>query len=401
MHFAELIEHRRPWLGTAAMQLCLTQSFSEPANDVLERIIHAYRLASEAERERSVVRSGPWQRIRSEHMGELVSLMEAGQPAALAAYLRELPLRPAGHGFFQGKVRFEATAAAPLAGRRQLALIMDAICGLAEWLGVLGVVCPEGRPTIPSVPPTVEQLVDQIESATGLPLGVPQICAGLYGLAVADRVVHVRSACAVYAACRIRDWLGEHTGRALGDCRIGEIGPGIGLVPALLGRLGARHLMLVDLPELNAMQAYFLHQSMPLHQLVLFGEPMPADGSTIQILPDFEFLDGPEPGLDLVFNQDSLPELDLPTVRRYLDRIPKAARYFLSINQETRVPVGTPLTGGFLPSMLKNVVGYRCLYRMPAWCRAGYLEEMFLCGEGGGSSAPTDGRTALPSHGSP
>lgn len=380
MHYAELIEHRRPWLKGVVLQPGLTQARGEPADEMLERIIRGYRLASAAERDRNVVRSGPWRRIRSQHMGELVSLLEAGEPAALAAYLRELPLRQAGHGFFQGKAAFDTTVTDPVAERQRLVWIMDALCGLAESLGVLGVVCPEGRPTIPTDPPTVAELVDRIESMTGLPLGVPHICAGLFGLAAGDRVIHVRSACAVYAAGRIRDWLEERTGGPLGDCGIGEIGPGIGLVPTLLATLGARRLTLIDIPELNAMQAYFLHQSLPTHRLTLFGEPSSADGKTIRIMPDFEFLDGLEPPLDLLLNQDSLPELDLPTVHRYLDRIPRAARYFLSINQETRVPESTPLAGGFLPSMLRNAEGYRFLYRMPAWCRAGYLEEMFRCG---------------------
>lgn len=387
MHFADLIEQRRPWLAGTAMRSGLTRALGEPAADVLDRIIRAYRHASAAERDRGVVRSGPWHRIRSEHMGELVSLLEAGQPAALAAHLRALPTRQAGHGFFQGTATFAATTADPVAERRRLVWIMDALCGLAESLGVLGVVCPEGRPTIPCDPPSVDTLVERIESVTGLPLGVPHICAGLFGLAAGDRVVHVRSACAVYAACRIRDWLAERAGTPLEDCRIGEIGPGIGLVPTLLGTLGARHLVLVDLPELNAMQAYFLSQSLPSHRLLLFGEPAPADGATVRIMPDFEFLDGSPPRLDLLFNQDSLPELDLPTVRRYLDRIPQACRYFLSINQETRVPEGTPLAGGFLPSMLRDAAGYRSLYRMPAWCRAGYLEEMFSCGDKAGGRA--------------
>jgi hypothetical protein len=210
---------------------------------------------------------------------------------------------------------------------------------------------------------------------------VPDICAGLFGLASGDRVIHVRSACAVYAACRIQDWLREREGRALDECRICEIGPGIGLVPTILGGLGARELFLVDLPELNAMQAYFVSQSLPSHHLSLFGEPSPTAGPIIRILPDFEFLDGVMPRFDLVFNQDSLPELDLDTVRRYLARIPRTTRYFLSINQETRVPEATPLAGGFLPSMLRGSANWRCLYRMPAWARAGYLEEMYRCDE--------------------
>ena len=381
MDHVELIARRRPWLGDLPLRAGRTRAQSRATFEVLERIVRAYRQASVAERDRGVVRGGAWHRIRSSHMGELVALLEAGPPEPLGDYLCELPMRQAGHGFFQGKVTSEATTGDPAAERRRLVWIMDSLCGLAEALGVLGVDCPEGQPTIPCPPPSVEELVARIEEAMGLSPAVPDICAGLFGLASGDRVIHVRSACAVYAACRIQDWLREREGRALDECRICEIGPGIGLVPTILGGLGARELFLVDLPELNAMQAYFVSQSLPSHHLSLFGEPSPTAGPVIRILPDFEFLDGVMPRFDLVFNQDSLPELDLDTVRRYLARIPRTTRYFLSINQETRVPEATPLAGGFLPSMPRGSANWRCLYRMPAWARAGYLEEMYRCDE--------------------
>jgi len=383
MNHVDLIERRRPWLRDLPLRAGLTGGPSRPDTVMLERIVAAYRRASDRERDRGVVRSGPWQRIRSGHMGELIALLEAGHPQPLADYLGELPRRHAGHGFFQGKPTYDATMADAVAQRRRLVWIMDSVCGLAESLGLLGVDCPEAQPTIPVAPPSADELVDRIEAATGLPLGVPHVCAGLFGMAVGDRVVHVRSACAVYAAGRIREWLDERTGKGLADCRIGEIGPGIGLVPILLAGLGARHLTLIDLPELNAMQAFFLSQALPTHRLVLCGEECPAELPAVRIMPDFEFLDGPVVEVDLLFNQDSLPELDLDTVRRYLERIPRSAGHFLSINQETRVPEGTPLAGGFLPSLLRQATGYRRLARVPAWCRAGYLEEMFACDAGG------------------
>ena len=137
-------------------------------------------------------------------------------------------------------------------------------------------------------------------------------------------------------------------------------------------------MLLVDLPELNAIQAYFLAQALPGHALSLFGEPPATDGPTVRIVPDFQFLAGDVPRCDLIFNQDSLPEIDLHGVRRYLDRIARTTTYFLSINQETRVPVGTPLDGGFLPSMVRPPHPLRRLERMAAWCRAGYLEEIFV-----------------------
>lgn len=383
MDHAVLIEQRRPWLRESELVAGLTRAATGPDPDILLRIVAAFHQAKQAERELGVVRGGPWQRIRSDHMGELTALLEAGRPEPLNDYLRELAVRQAGHGFFQGKPTFDVIQANPTSQRQRLLWIADSVCGLAEWLGVMGVSCPEGRPTVPAPPPVLDELVARIEARVGLPLRVPEICGGLFGLASGGGVVHVRSTTAVYAALRIQRSLLERERRPLDQGRVCEIGPGIGLVASVLGRLGARELTLVDLPELNAMQAYFLAQALPNHPLALFAEPAPPPGPALRIMPDFEFLSGSAGRFDLIFNQDSLPELDLETVRRYLDVIPRSTRLFLSFNQETRVPVGTPPGAAFLPSLLPDSPSVRCLERSPAWLRAGYVEELFACGGGG------------------
>jgi len=379
MDHAALIEQRRPWLRESELVARSTQAATGPDPVILERIVAAFRRAKQAERDLGVVRGGPWQRIRSEHMGELTSLLEVGHPAPLNDYLRELAIRQAGHGFFQGKPTFDVIDANPASQRQRLLWIADSVCGLAEWLGLVGVSCPEGRPTAPAPPPQLDELAARIEARTGLPLRVPDICGGLFGLAAGGGVVHVRSTTAVYAALRIQRALRDCERRPLEQSRVCEIGPGIGLVAFMLGRLGARELTLVDLPELNAMQAYFLAQALPNHPLALFAEPDPPPGPALRIVPDFEFLSGSTGRFDLIFNQDSLPELDLETVRRYLDLIPRGCRLFLSFNQETRVPVGTPPGAAFLPALLPDSQQVRCLERSPSWLRAGYVEELFAC----------------------
>ena len=380
MDHAALIEQRRPWLRESELVASQTRAAAGPDSTVLRRIVAAFRQAKQAERDLGVVRGGPWQRIRSDHMGELTALLEAGHPEPLNAYLRELAIRQAGHGFFQGKPTLDVIHANPSSQRQRLLWIADSVCGLAEWLGLTGVSCPEGRQTVPASPPQLDDLVARIESRIGMPLHVPDICGGLFGLAAGGGVVHVRSTTAVYAALRIRQSLRDRNLRSLDQSRICEIGPGIGLVTFILGRLGARELTLVDLPELNAMQAYFLAQALPDYPLSLFGEPALPPGPAVHIMPDFEFLPGAAGRFDLIFNQDSLPELDLETVRRYLDVIPRSTRLFLSFNQETRVPTGTPPGAAFLPRLLPDAPEVRCLERSPSWLRAGYVEELFACG---------------------
>lgn len=381
MDAASLVEYRRPWLADIEIRPGTTRRFTRIDPAMLARIVAAYRAANRAERDRGVLRDGPWRQIRAEHMGELVHLLERGEPAALDAYLGDLPVKSAGHGFFQGKA---STCSDPEWVRRRLIWMMDSVCGLAEALGVLAVECPERERAGGMPHPTVPTLVAAVEQAAGISITVPDVCAGLVGVAVENRVVHVRSACAVSVALRIAGWLGERTGARLAESRICEIGPGIGLAASSLAALGARRMCLVDLPEMNAVQAFFLAQALPGHRLVLHGEPCPGDEPAIRIMPDFEFLAEPLPRFDLVLNQDSLPEMDLATVHRYLARIPEVTDAFLSINQETQIPSGAPGEGGFLPSLRDVSAALRPVSRQPFWVRHGYVEEIFRCAPGAG-----------------
>lgn len=373
MDFPALIECRRPWLRNETFAAGVTRAADGPGLAILQRIVAAYRRAKQAEADRGITRCGPWERIRNNHMGELIALLDSGHPEPLNGYLRELAIRDAGHGFFQGKVGYDMLHSGELLQRDRLLWIADSICGLAEWLGITGVHCPEAQMKVNSWHPRSCELVARIEAGTGLPLAVPDICGGLFGLAAASGVVHVRSATAAYAAMRIQ----RLAGLPMAQCRFCEIGPGIGLVAFLLGLLGAGEIVLADLPELNAIQAYFLAQALPQYQLALFGETLQEGRRTIRILPDFDFLSGTAGRFDIIFNQDSLPELELETVGRYLDIISQSTRFFLSINQESRLPDGAAEGAAFLPSLLSGLPHVHCLERSPSWLRAGYIDELF------------------------
>lgn len=373
MNFSALIEHRRPWLRSEHLAAGVTRAAGGPGNSILQRIVAAYRRAKQTEADQGITRGGPWKRILKSHMGELIALLDSGHPEPLNDYLRELAIRHAGHGFFQGKATHDMLHSDESLQRGRLIWIADSIFGLAEWLGVTGVNCPEAQKGEVPRPPTVGDLVARIEAKTKLPLSVPDICGGLFGLAAASGVVHVRSATAVYAAMRIQ----RLAGFRMAQCRFCEIGPGIGLVAFQLGLLGAGEIVLADLPELNAIQAYFLAQALPQYQLALFGETLQDGGRRIRIQPDFDFLSGTAERFDIIFNQDSLPELELETVERYLDLISHSTRFFLSINQESRVPAGAAEGAAFLPSLLTGLPHVRCLERSPSWLRAGYIDELF------------------------
>jgi hypothetical protein len=379
MNHIDLIGYRRPWLSTFQLSAGFTRSTTTIATSMLERIIAAYKLARTAESKLPGTSGDVWSQIKSRYMGDLIALLERGEPAPLANYLRHLPSNDAGHGFFQGRVTYAAALADVSAQRGRLCWIVDSICGVAEALGLLPVMCPEqsGWDRAPMF--HVSELIAQVEHVLGAQISVPDVCAGLLGLSVDNRVFHIRSACGAFVAWRLKEWLQQQEKKTLSECRICEIGPGIGLVPYFLRAFGATAISVFDLPELNVMQAYFLAQALPGYPLTLFGESEPRDDIAIRILPDFAFSDFDDAGFDIVLNQDSFPEIERETVLRYLRRIAKTSHYLLSINQETQAPQSEAARQLFMSDLVSEVSGMSRVYRFPFWARYGYVEEMYWC----------------------
>src|SRR5262245_2787061 len=103
MNHIDLIAYRRPWLSTLRLSAGFTRATNKIETSMLERIIAAYKLARITESKLPGTSRDVWTQIKSSYMGELIALLERGEPVPLANYLRYLPSNDAGHGFLQGR----------------------------------------------------------------------------------------------------------------------------------------------------------------------------------------------------------------------------------------------------------------------------------------------------------
>ena len=122
---------------------------------------------------------------------------------------------------------------------------------------------------------------------------------------------------------------------------VAEIGAGFGGVPYHLFKQAGRPLTYIDfdLPETLALASYFLLSAFPDRRVMLFGEgELSADAigaHDILLMPNFELAKLPDRSVDVFFNSDSLVEMELDTIREYVNHISRTVRgHFLHVNHD-------------------------------------------------------------------
>lgn len=180
----------------------------------------------------------------------------------------------------------------------------------------------------------------------------------------------------LYSAYRIRDIIDRQ--RLGSDLKIVEIGGGYGGTAYWLRKtLGERvsRYVIVDLPEVGLVQAYFLGSSDP-GSLVLLGKDRGDSVSTIELMPHFRLSEIDFRPTVLV-NQDSMPEMPASEVERYLAwGAENVDNLFISFNQETLSP-WAGINQVSVPEMIRAHPRYRRISRDTAWDRRGYVEEVY------------------------
>jgi putative sugar O-methyltransferase len=180
----------------------------------------------------------------------------------------------------------------------------------------------------------------------------------------------------IYTAHRIVQAI-ERKGLSL-PIRVVEIGGGFGgtcyWTTKLLGSRLEEYVV-IDLPEVELVQALFLGKAFP-DRLVLPGESSVGISSPIRLVPYNEIetvLFRP----NVVLNQDSMPEMPVAEVRRYLEWISRNLDgVFLSFNQETYSKGGADLQV-CVPEVVAVFPNLRRISRETSWDRRGYVEETY------------------------
>jgi hypothetical protein len=318
---------------------------------------------------------GLWESLKREAHAEAYELLAGRDASGLATYLANGLRTPLCFGLGSGPGVFAAMSGDRC--RDMTLLLLDRLAAAAEALGVLSHECPELGPEYGQhIGIACERLVELIEQKIRFSIRRPKVM-GLYGIAAADGVIDNRvpdDAYCVHRLAAIREYA---------SLEPIEIGGGFGGMALFAARAGLRRWPIVDLPVMNVVQGYFLIKCLDASQVRLFGEDKP--DAVVEVLPYWEFFDRRR-HFDLVFNRDSLPEIQIERAVDYLCEIEERQAALLSINQEAGAPASADAKQLNLHRIIADRGVMQCRARHPYWMRKGYVEEYYSCDRGTSSA---------------
>jgi hypothetical protein len=143
---------------------------------------------------------------------------------------------------------------------------MDRLVALAEVMGGMNIENPEQGRWGENFYVLPDEVVARIEAFLGMDITPPEIAGGRYGLKTKKGLFAYRDINSIYVAWRIKELLGNKP-----DPRVCELGAGMGKVAYYCHRIGLRHYTIIDLPQINAIQAFYLLRSLPKVRVGLLG----------------------------------------------------------------------------------------------------------------------------------
>lgn len=331
---------------------------------IAERIIVAFKKAWKEELDYpNTVNQDAWDTIEHNQHKELFEILEKNDPRKLADYLSNMHNKSVTYGIsdFNESIYLKTS---PGLRREHMAFVKDRLICLAEAVGVI----TYKRSGNNDLYVNAESLVHSIQEAIGIDMTPPDIDGGLVKLRVGIGFFSLRDLYSLYTAWRVSQLVGQHDG-------IAEIGGGLGKAALYAHRFGLKDYSIFDLPQMNSIQAWYLIKSgVPVS---LYGEKI--NKESVKVLPWRGF--GQNRTFALTLNVDSFTEMEAAIVTEYLRKIKQnTQKYLLSINHEKEFVVGdTSHTSGRLVMfrLIKEVGGFKQVYRFPFWLRSGYMEELY------------------------
>lgn len=343
---------------------------AEGARAIARRGIAAFQTLISGEDE-FIPAESMWGSLRQSHLATLRSLVEQGDADQLAKYQERLFRTEAVNGFTYGTT-FDAW---PHRWHYLPLLIELSVVQLAEAIGVLRAECHEqGKIAFWRSLLSEEELINSVEEFFGCTVEHPR-CGDPHGIMFGGRFLTRETCSHLYSAYRMRTAIERH---GLQLINLVEIGGGFGGTCFWLRKLMGDRIqryVIVDLPEVSLIQAFFLGSTDP-ETLVLWGENKPGDKPYVELIPhtalthiDFQ--------PNVVVNQDSMPEMPLREVERYLVwASEKLDGLFISFNQETLSSAHGRLQI-CVPEAVRLFTGFRRVSRDTSWDRRGYVEEVY------------------------
>jgi len=344
---------------------------------IAARLITAYLACKKEEAAHPVIGADVWSAIRK-LQERFFAVLESGDPKALAAYLCNMSRHDATIGISQGDGEYQLIVSSPEYRHFRVILIKDKLVSFAEAVGAIRCECPEQGPWGQHLHTDTGVLVRALEEYLGISLAPPEIDGGLIKINGGNGLFHDRDIHSQFAAWSMREIAGP-------DATICEIGGGVGRAAYWAQRFGLGPYTIIDLPHVNVLQGYYLLKSLPPDRVRLYGEA--SDNPKVTVWPYFEKHRLSSGEVDIVFNQDSLPEIHRAAALDYLVWARKISRrWFYSINQEAAEPYtqtfcepageGDPRQN-IVSALVAEAGGFRRVARTPYWLRKGYTSEVY------------------------
>ncbi|MBS0271289.1 MAG: putative sugar O-methyltransferase [Proteobacteria bacterium] len=237
---------------------------------------------------------------------------------------------------------------------------------LAAVVGVRRSMNPECDPThvrnlISVTSTSAEEMLDALDIEFGFRIDFPNPYPGEVGLVTSRGIASYRSIHALYQA-----WRCSQLVENCENCKVLEIGAGLGRAAYYAHKFGFKNYTIVDIPMTSIAQAHFLGTVLSSDSITL-PEEAAVDGRIRIITPPKLFSE--EEKFHLVVNFDGLTEMTREVAMDYWEYAKRNANVFLSVNHEAN-----PYTVREL--YMSSKVGKKCVTRGPYALREGYMEEI-------------------------
>jgi len=242
-------------------------------------------------------------------------------------------------------------------------LVIDKILNFAEYLGILRHNNPE-RYRIIFKKPSLDNLINEIEKKINIELKFNNVFPGEKGVKTQKGIISNREIQAIYQAYKIKEIFKKNNYK-----NILEIGGGLGRTAYYCYKFGIKDYTIVDLLIPRVCQLNYLSRVLNEENIINESQIINLENleNKIKIIsPNYLFNKNIK--YDLIFNSDSITEIDSVNQNKYINFIKKNAKYFYSINHESNK---NRVNGLFSNTNILEVE--KNLY----WLRRGYLEEHF------------------------
>ena len=182
----------------------------------------------------------------------------------------------------------------------------------------------------------------------------------------------------------LKDLKGLYTASKLNDLinlydlkEVIEIGAGLGYVAYYFSQMNNNKFNIYDIPITLLSQACCLLSSMSEDEIHLSGESVNKH-QKISLRPYWEIFDFDKTDKILWFNQDSFPEIEIETCKKYIEKISSTKKsIFLSINQEADNHNAVDRNQHSVHSLLSSNENFKLINRSRDFLRQGYIEELY------------------------